>query len=121
MSGGIYKKVKTFHDLLVWQRGIELVEAVYALELPPSEKYGLQSQMRRSAISIPANIAEGWRRMYIDEVRRFSRIAYGSGGELETYIVLLKRLDLVEEVACDRIDSLLNEVMRMLNSFIRKL
>jgi len=80
--------LKSYKDLIVWQRSMELVIAVYFLteKYPKSELYGLVSQMRRAAVSIPSNIAEGRRRGSKKEFRQFLIIAYSSGAELETQI-----------------------------------
>lgn len=110
-------KVNSYKDLIVWQKSIQLVIAVYDLTriFPKEEQYGLVSQMRRAAVSIPSNIAEGSRRMSKKEFRRFLLIAYGSGSELETQLEISKNLNLVDNSACVEIDNLLDEVMRMLN------
>ncbi len=88
-------KIKTFRDLKVWQKGIELVKTVYRItkDFPRDELYGLSSQMRRAAVSIPSNIAEGFRRRYGKEHKQFLNIALGSCAELETQMVISKELD----------------------------
>ena len=113
------QKVHSYRDLIVWQKAMDLVVALYKLtkDFPKNEEYGLKSQMRRSAVSIPSNIAEGRmrgsRKMYL----QFVNIAYSSGGELETQVELSKRLTLIKEgdPNLKQVESLLNEVMRMLN------
>ena len=99
---------------------MELTEEVYAVtsEFPKQETYGLTNQMRRAAVSVPSNIAEGSRRKGND-TRQFLRVAYGSGAELETQLELSKRLKLATR-SYERIESLLDEVMRMLNVMINK-
>ena len=81
-------------DLLVWQRAIELVEMVYGATegFPPSERYGLCSQLRRAAVSVPANIAEGYARSGTRELLHYLSISAGSLSELDTLIVLGQRL-----------------------------
>lgn len=113
MNGKIY----TYKDLIVWQKAMELVVAVYQLteSLPKNEIYGLTSQMRRCSISIPSNIAEGRRRGSRKDYRQFLIIAYGSGAELETQIEILKRLPFGKNLDFSKVDSLLDEIMRMLN------
>ena len=88
-------KIKTFRDLKVWQKGIELVKEVYSItkKFPSDELYGLISQMRRSAVSIPSNIAEGFRRKYAKEHKQFLNIALGSCAELETQVVIARDLN----------------------------
>ena len=84
----------SYRDLRVWQGGMELAEACYRLTstFPPSELYGLTSQIRRSASSIPANIAEGYGRRGRGDYVRFVGIAQGSLMELETHLLLSQRL-----------------------------
>lgn len=110
----------SYKDLIVWQKGMELVVAVYALSeyYPKAELYGLISQTRRAAVSIPANIAEGRRRGTKKDYRQFLIIAYSSGAELETHIEIAKRLPFGNALDFTRVDQLLDEVMRMLNAMI---
>jgi four helix bundle protein len=117
------KKIHSYKDLIVWQRSIELVAAVYELteKFPREEIYGLTSQMKRSAVSIPSNIAEGRFRGTKNDFAQFLRIAYGSGAELETQTEIAKRLPLTKNLSYIKIESLLNEVMKMLNTMIRNL
>ena len=86
--------IKSHKDLIVWQRSLELVTAVYELTelFPKTELYGLASQMRISAVSIPSNIAEGKRRGSRKDFRHFLLNSFGSGAELETQIEIAKRL-----------------------------
>ena len=87
------------HDLLVWQESIQLVRMVYEATafFPRDELYGLTSQMRRAAVSVPSNIAEGAARFGIREFLQFLAIARGSLSELETQIILAKELDLLQQ------------------------
>ena len=87
-------KINTYRDLIVWQKSMDLVVEIYKLtkNFPKSEIYGLTSQMKRCAVSIPSNIAEGRRRGSRKDYRHFLIIAYGSGAELETQIEIVKRL-----------------------------
>lgn len=109
--------ITSYRNLLVWQKAIELVSAVYRLSrnLPKEELYGLTSQLKRCAVSIPSNIAEGSRRGTRKDFRQFLLIAFSSGAELETQIEIAKRLEFVSNEDCSAVDSLLSEVMRMLN------
>ncbi|KKQ55689.1 MAG: S23 ribosomal protein family protein [Parcubacteria group bacterium GW2011_GWA2_38_13] len=115
--------IYSYRDLIVWQRAMELVVEVYGLTklFPNSELYGMTSQMRRSAVSIPCNIAEGRRRGTRKDYKQFLIIAYGSGAELETQIEIAKRLNLTQNYDYKKIDSYILEVMKMLNSMINKL
>ena len=117
------KKIESYKGLIVWQRSMELVVAVYKLteKFPREEIYGLTSQMRRSAISIPSNIAEGRRRSSKKDFRHFLVIAFGSGSELETQIEIAKRLSFRKNPNFLNVDNLLDEVMRMLNKMTSNL
>ncbi len=110
----------SYKDLIVWQKSVDLVVAIYELtnSFPKTELYGLVSQMRRSAVSIPSNIAEGRRRGSKKEFRRFLLVAFGSGAELETQIVISKKLNYGYNQDYIQADELLDEVMRMLNKLI---
>jgi len=113
--------LKSYKELIVWQKSIELVKEIYKLttEFPRSEIYGLSSQMQRAAISVPSNIAEGYSRKNLKEYLQFLHIAYGSGAELETQLIIAK--DLYKNVDCKTIESLLQEILKMLNAMISKL
>lgn len=117
------KTINTYKDLVVWQKSMDLVVEVYKLTetYPKPETYGLISQMRRSAVSIPSNIAEGRRRGSKNEFRQFLTISYSSGAELETQIEISKRLSFGKDSDYEKADALLNEVMRMLNKMLSSL
>lgn len=102
---------------------MELVTEIYKLtdKFPKEEVYGIISQMKRCAISIPSNIAEGRRRDGTKEFRRFLIIAYGSGAELETQIEISKRLKFVNINEFKKSDELLLETMKMLNKLLSTL
>lgn len=102
---------------------MDLVVAIYELteQYPKSEIYGLTSQTRRSTISIPSNIAEGRRRGSRKDYRQFLIFAYSSGAELETQIEIAKRLPFGKKLNYARVDSLLSEVMKMLNKMLSTL
>jgi four helix bundle protein len=107
---------KGFRDLLVWQKGHQFVLDVYALtaNFPKEEKYGLVSQMRRAAISIPANIAEGFRRRSRADKARFMNIAEGSLAECDYYLVLAEDLGYGDTA---RLSSALDETSRLLRAY----
>jgi len=107
----------SYKELIVWQRAMELVVAVYAVtELYPRfELYGLTAHTRKSAISIPSNIAEGKRRSTLKDYRQFLVYAFASGAELETQIEITKRLPFGKTLDFNKVDQLLEEVMKMLN------
>jgi four helix bundle protein len=115
--------VNSYKDLLVWQRGMDLVEIVYRItaRLPSTEQFGMISQMRRCAVSVPSNIAEGYGRQATREYRHHLLISRGSLLELETQLLLCQRLNYLPE---EEIVSVLNEVTelsKMLGSLISKL
>lgn len=91
--------ITSYRDLEVWQRGMELAVGAYTLtrSFPKEELFGMTSQIRRAAASIPANIAEGWARNAPREFVRFLRIAQGSLRELETHLLLTSRVELTTE------------------------
>jgi four helix bundle protein len=117
------KKVSSFKDLIVWQKGIELVNDIYSItrSFPKEELYCLTSQIRRSAISIPANIAEGWGRGTTKDYMHFLIISRGSLYELETLIIVSNNQSYVSLDVCNEITNKVNEIGRMLNSLITKL
>lgn len=115
--------IKSYRELLVWQKAIELVTLVYDLtkNFPTEETYGLISQIRRCVVSIPSNIAEGRSRNTRKDFVQFLRIAYGSGAELETQLEIARRLSFLSMPEYNKAVHLLNEVMKMLNTIIGKL
>ena len=115
--------LNSYRDLIVWQRGIELVCAIYTLteQFPREEIYGLTAQMRRASVSIPSNIAEGRRRGTRKEYVQFLRIAFASGAELETQIEIAKRLQRTRSLHYEYTDQLLSETMKMLNALLSTL
>ena len=117
------KHITTHKDLIVWQKSMDLVVAVYALTdtFPQKEQYGLASQMRRSAVSIPSNIAEGYHRGTSKEYRNFLQIAYGSASELDTQIEICIRTNTVSLDDMASIKELLVEILKMLNVLIKKI
>ncbi len=116
-------KIFSYKDLIVWQRSVELVIAIHKLTegFPKEELYGLTSQVRRAAMSIQSNIAEGRFRGTRKDFLQFLRVAYSSGAELETQLEIAKRLKQTKNLDYKKVDSLLLESMKMLNIMIRKL
>jgi len=117
------KEIKTYKDLLIWQKGIEIVMEAYQLckEIPNDELYGLQSQIKRSSISIPSNIAEGWGKSYTKSYSQFLKHARGSLLELETQIIVAKELDFISTISFNKIQELITEESKMLNAFIKSI
>jgi four helix bundle protein len=113
-------KTRNFKDLIVWQKAFVLVKETYAVTkmYPRSEMYGLSQQMRRAAVSIPSNIAEGYGRFYNKEYKQFLSIAYGSLCELETQYLL--SVDLGYVGCNETIEGFIKEVGSMLYVMINK-
>ena len=111
------KVVQSYKDLIVWQKGINLVSEIYKVteRFPKSEMFGLTSQIRRAAVSIPANLAEGYGRKHWAEYAQFVRIAFGSEAELETHLLIAQNIGFIKKEEAAKAEALLNEVMRMLN------
>jgi|SRR5579859_300754 len=116
-------KVKSYRDLLVWQKGIVLAKKVYVLtqKFPRAEKFGLTSQMRRAAVSIPSNIAEGQARHTRKEFVQFISHSEGSLAELETQVILSIELGYCAVPDTQEITGLTTELSKMLDSLRRKL
>lgn len=112
--------IESYKELHVWQRGIELVQEVYRVtgKFPKSEMYALSLQMRRAAVSIPSNIAEGYKRRSLGEYIQFLGIADASAAELETQVVIAKDLYGIDFT---QTNLLLEEVQKMLTVMIRQL
>ncbi|HKF49051.1 MAG TPA: four helix bundle protein [Terracidiphilus sp.] len=107
---------QSYRDLVVWQRAMQLTVAVYRLtrDFPKEELYGLTSQIRRAAISVPSNIAEGQGRGTPGEFRQFLAIARGSNCEVQTQLDLARALSLGNPELIDKADALADEVRKML-------
>ncbi len=113
------EKSKTFEDVLVWQKAHQFVLVVYKLTkvFPKQETYGLTSQFRRAAVSIAANIAEGYKRLSTKEKLRFYNIAQASLEECRYFLILSKDLEYVNIITKEK--GLIEEVSKMLNSYCR--
>jgi four helix bundle protein len=116
-------KIKTYRDLDIWNSGLGLVKDIYKLteKFPENEAYGLVSQMRRAAISIPSNVVEGFRSHHNNEYKQFLYISLGSCAELETQITIAKELKYIqkdkEAVLLERLD----HICRMTSNLLKKL
>ena len=117
------KPVKSYKGLLVWQKGIALVKRVYQLTqtFPDAERFGLVSQMRRAAVSIPSNIAEGQARHTRKEFIQFISHSEGSVAELETQVILAVELGYCRQGETEEITVLTTELSKMLDSLRRRL
>ena len=118
----IKKLMKTHRELLVWQKSIEFVTQIYNLtnKFPKDENYGLSSQLRRAAISIPSNIAEGAARNTNKEFVRFLYMARASASEIETQLIISKKLNYLNSDN-ESLDSDLLIILKMLTSLIHKI
>lgn len=111
-----------FKELKVWQKGIQLAVDVYKQTdtYPESEKFGLTSQMRRCAVSIPSNIAEGCGRKTDKDLSNFLSHSLGSQYELETQMIISKEIQLIEGLEFEKLTSELNEIQKMTRTLIEK-
>lgn len=116
-------KVKDYKDLKVWQKGIEIVDRIYTVtgRFPKDELYGLVSQMRRAAVSIPSNVAEGFVRHHTNEYKQFLYISLGSCAELDTQLIISNRRKHITEKELEDLTEDVNHETRMLVSLIDKL
>ena len=117
------KKITSYRDLVVWQKAMDLVELSYRLakRLPPIENYGLIAQIERSAVSVPANIAEGHGRRHLGDYLHHLSIANGSLMELETHFLITVRLGYLQAKDVEPAAQLAEEVGRMLGGLVLKL
>jgi four helix bundle protein len=112
-----------YRELVVWQRAIELTVCIYKLTrtFPREELYGLISQMRRASVSVASNIAEGRGRITPGEFRQFLGLAQGSTYELQTQLLVARKLGMGSDETLNEAESLSDEVSKMLGSFIQTL
>ncbi len=114
---------KSYRELVVWQKGVQLTVLIYRLSqgFPREEIYGLTSQMRRAAVSIPSNIAEGSGRLNTPELRQFLGVARGSNFELQTHLRIARELGLGDGVQIAAAEDLSVEVGRLIHATIESL
>lgn len=114
--------MRTHKELVVWQKSMEMVKCLYLVTLafPKEEIYGITSQMRRAAVSIPSNIAEGFGRGYDKELIHFLYMALGSASELETQLLICKDIAYISDAQYQELDSMNSEVIKMLTALINK-
>lgn len=112
--------MNSYKDLIVYQKSLDLSVRVYEItkNFPKTEIYGLTNQIRKNVVSIPSNIAEGQKRGHIAEYIQFLRIAYGSGAELETQLAMAVKIGYLTQKEFDTLNSILEEIMKMLNRLI---
>lgn len=112
-----------FKKLKIWELGMNLTQLTYQIssKLPSTEMYGLSNQIRKCSVSIPSNIAEGCSRLSEKDKARFIEIAMGSSFELETQIILCKRLDYITEIELEDYLNALVQIQKMINGYLMKL
>jgi len=112
-----------YKELLVWQRAMELVTEVYQITVafPADERFGLVSQLRRAAVSIPSNVAEGQGRSTKGEFKQFLGTARGSLFEVETQVMIARNLGMLSDVDATNLKESIGDVGRLLNGLIRSL
>lgn len=116
-------KIRSYRDLKIWQRAIDLVEEIYNVtrSFPSEEKFGLTSQMRRCSVSVPSNIAEGFGRVHNKEYRNFLFISIGSCAELSTQLTISARVGYLEKAKEQRLQDEIDQISRMIMSLTKKL
>jgi four helix bundle protein len=115
--------ISSYRDLIVWQKAMILVKEIYSLttKFPESERFGLIQQIRRSAVSIPSNIAEGWGRNSNGYFIQFLNVSKGSLCEAETQLSLAVDLNFIEQNDCAKAFELSNETSKMIKALISKI
>jgi four helix bundle protein len=116
-------KISSFRDLIVWQKAMRLVELVYSItnDFPSDERYALTSQLKRAAVSVPSNIAEGYGRNSTVDYIRFLKVSLGSLDELNTQLELAGRLNFMPEDTVKDALELCDEIEKMLVTLVSKL
>ncbi len=116
--------IKSYKDLMIWQRSIILVREIYELvnEFPADERYGIVQQIKRAAISVPSNIAEGAARNNSKEFRQFLGIALGSLAEIDTQLIIARDLSFIKDITRhEKIEKEIGEVRAMTLALVNKL
>ena len=116
-------KSRSYKDLEVWKLSIELVKEIYRIteKFPPSEIYGLTNQIRRAAVSIPSNIAEGQERNSAKEFRQFLAIALGSVAEIETQLIIAKEIHYLTEAEAEPFMASIDRLRKMTRGLIKSI
>jgi four helix bundle protein len=117
------KKIQSFKDLVVWQKGIDLVDEIYSMtkKFPKDEMFGLTNQIRRASVSIPTNIAEGWGRFSTKNYIQFIKISRGSLYEIETLLIIAMNQKYIDEHEKGILSVHIDELGRMMNSLLKSL
>ncbi len=110
----------TYRDLDAWKKGIELAKKVYEItsDFPTEERFGLANQMRRSSVSIPSNIAEGYGRGSDNEIVQFLHVSLGSSNELDTQLAISFKVSFLDEITYNEVSNLNIEVNKMISSLL---
>jgi four helix bundle protein len=116
-------KIKTYRDLDIWKKSIQLVKKIYELtdKFPKVEMYGLSNQMRRASVSVPSNVAEGFRRYHNKEYKQFLYVALGSCAELETQATIAREISYLKESEEKDILEFTDHIGRMISNLLKKL
>jgi four helix bundle protein len=117
------EKIRNFKDLRMWQQGIQVVKQVYLVtrSFPAEERFGLVQQMRKAAVSIPSNIAEGFNRRHLAEKLQFLGIAAGSSAELETQIIIAREIGCLDVKTTSELVQQVEILARMITSAAEKI
>ncbi len=115
--------VKNYEELIVWNKAMDMVEEIYKVtdKLPAKEVYGLINQIRRAAVSVPSNIAEGNTRSTKKEYAYFLSVARGSGAELKTQILICERIEYLKREDTEKTLNMIDEIGKMLFAMINRL
>jgi four helix bundle protein len=121
--GTLKKKIESYQDLIVWRKGVDLVVEIYALaaKLPATERFSLCSQLKRAAVSVPSNVAEGFGRWHAKEFAHFLLMANGSVKEIETQLHVCVRLGFLERKQTSQALLLATEISKMIFAIRNKL
>jgi four helix bundle protein len=116
-------RTRCYRDLVVWQKAMELARAIYheTESLPKTEMFGIQAQMRRAAVSVPSNVAEGHGRLDDGHFRQFLATARGSLFELQTQLELSRDLKFISEASAGRLMGMSEEVARLINGLLKSM
>lgn len=116
-------KVKSYRELVIWQKGIKLVKKIYKItdQFPKQESFGLSAQLQRAAVSVPSNIAEGQAREHTGDFRRFLFISIGSIAEIDTQLEIAKQLGYISDTDFSTTIEFVIELRKMIHGLIKKL
>lgn len=120
-------QIKSYRDLVIWQKGIELAEVIYQVtsKFPTDERFGLVNQLRRAAVSVPSNIAEGQTRNHTREFVQFLYVSLGSLSEIDTQLTIAQRMDYLDEQLYagigDRLVTLKKMIYALINSLAQRI